>query len=283
MLCVTAVVELKLVQCFSMSTWTKINCNNQNCMDPGENIFVFVPSACKWMLVTEWKRVWWLAALWGNWAWSRAAVLWSQNPLWLSAVCNPHSPPLLTSSIRIYLHKKDGIPHAHCFFAHSIFALFLRILQTLQWNVFRGVFIFSPSQPPRMPLSTKSKCLSSLPNKRLYVGIASNASSIWLVLPTLPPTRHHLHLAGMMGPWHYFKGVHDVTGLFIELSTRVQCDASAHSPQFLFFSPPMMKSDLKCDQTYRLFLCNFSFTQAHLDQLQCCILIWSLCMQCPTT
>lgn len=147
----------------------------------------------------------------------------------------------------LHLHRKDGIPHAHRFIAHFIFALFLRILQTLQWNTFRGVLIFSPSQPHRTPLSMKSKCLSSLPNKSIYLGIASNASPIWLVLPTLPPTHHHFHLAGMMGPWQHFRGVHDVTGMFLELSPREQCDASAHSPRFLFFSLPMMKTYSKRD------------------------------------
>lgn len=95
-----------------------------------------------------------------------------------------------------------------------------------RYHLFFRMLLFSPSPPPRMPLSRKSKCLSS---KQEALRIASNASYIWLILPPLPPTHRHLHLTGMMGPWHHFRGFHDVTGLF----GAFKCDASAHSPQFL--------------------------------------------------
>lgn len=42
--------------------------------DPWENTVVFVPSDHNWMVIIEWKQVWWFAVHWGNWAQSGAAV-----------------------------------------------------------------------------------------------------------------------------------------------------------------------------------------------------------------
>lgn len=137
--------------------------------DPWENVFVFVLSDYRWMLVIEWQLVWWLAALWGNWAQSRAAVdvvKAPSGPLMSAAhtacLCRLHP------SGSFYREKMEFLIHIV-----SSPTSFLHVSEDAsdpavkRYHLFFRVLLFSPSPPPRMPLSRKSKCLSSLLNKRL--------------------------------------------------------------------------------------------------------------------
>ena len=176
-----------MIQRFSHSTETETNCNNQNWMWSFKKYWCLCSfNITNWMVVIEWKQAWWLAVLWRSWAQSRAeqsSCLWSWNPLWPSDVCSPHSLPLLTSSIKIPQHRKDGILRTQ--FPRPLHScMFLRMLQTLRWIVtlffvLLNVIILLNAQATQN--TTPQKIEVSFFFKQEALRIASNASPPWLV------------------------------------------------------------------------------------------------------